>query len=37
MSIRLIFDSFNKGKIKIERHSEKTINTENWIIKQEKI
>lgn len=36
MSIRLIIKFFNKGKITIQRHSEKTLNTENWIIKQEK-
>ena len=36
MSIRLILKFINKGKISIMRHSEKTINTENWEIKREK-
>lgn len=35
MSIRLILKFLNKGKIIIKRHSEKTINTENWEIKRE--
>lgn len=36
MSFRLILKFLNKGKISLQRHSEKTINTENWEIKREK-